>query len=91
MSDQEPETQSSALGKRARDGEADGDSTMEPPAKPSDNGAAVDEDSDDDDVGPMPMPDTGAAAGGVKKKRKGASCRRIWLVDSYTEVLCRSS
>lgn len=77
MADQEPETQSSALGKRARDGEADEDSNMEPPAKVTDNGngAAVEEDSDDDDVGPMPMPDNEAAAGGVKKKRKGAFCQ----------------
>lgn len=77
MSDQEQEAKTSALGKRARDGETDGDTTMEPPAKSTDNGhgngGAANEDSDEDDVGPMPMPDTGAAVGGVKKKRKGVS------------------
>lgn len=73
MSDSDPEPKASTLGKRVRDGEAE---ENDPPLKPIDsgNGAVVEEDdSDDDDVGPMPMPDNGAAAGGVKKKRKGVS------------------
>lgn len=71
MSDIEQQD-SSVLGKRVRNG-ADGQQeheTMGPPPVPADSNDAQDDDSDED-MGPMPMPDSGAANGGVKKKRKG--------------------
>ena len=73
MSDVEQQD-SSVLGKRVRDG-ADGQQeheTMGPPPAPAGSNDAQDDDSDED-MGPMPMPDSGAANGGVKKKRKGTS------------------
>jgi len=63
-----PGTESSILGKRARNdntNQGNAADDIEPAAKK----LTVDDDSDDDDVGPMPMP--ADAPGTTKKKRKG--------------------
>lgn len=51
---------------------------MGPPPVPADSNDAQDDDSDED-MGPMPMPDSGAANGGVKKKRKVLPHERLFL------------
>jgi peptidylprolyl isomerase domain and WD repeat-containing protein 1 len=65
MSDPE---ESTVLGKRSRNGDAEADSNDADSKQPRTE-APMDEDDSDDEQGPMPLP----AADGVKKKRKGVS------------------
>jgi hypothetical protein len=66
----------SALGKRTREGDPDGDDTMASGDAPTvstgeENGQNAVEDDDDDDIGPMPLPEGEAGGASTRKKRKG--------------------
>lgn len=63
------ESETVALGKRARDPSPSTDHAMNGDTDAAQATPDVDDD-DDDDVGPMPMPDTGDVAV-ARKKRKG--------------------